>query len=106
MATGQGWVTSAAQRLAAAWKALRHGGADVLRQPTGRRRALILVAAVLVSAYALGVHCYVLLTPDIGVRCAFTPVVNTFFPEYLCPDGQDPLQAGDRIVRVGAHEVP
>jgi transcriptional regulator with GAF, ATPase, and Fis domain len=63
------------------------------------------VAAVLVCSYAAGVLGYVLATPEIGVRCAFTPVVNHFYAEFLYPPDQPPLQEGDRIVRVGDQPV-
>jgi len=105
MSTAEKEGASLRQRLTAFGSLLRNLGGDLLRQPTLRRRALILVAAVLVCVYALGVHFYVLLTPEIGVRCAFSCVVNHFYPEYLCPEGQEPLRFGDEIVRVGDHPV-
>jgi transcriptional regulator with GAF, ATPase, and Fis domain len=83
---------------------LRSGG-DPLRSPlAARRRFLIVLASFLVCGYAGGVLGYVLLTPEIGVRCAFTPVVNYFYPEFLYP-GQEPLREGDRIVRLAGTPV-
>src|SRR5262249_35661319 len=61
--------------------------------------------AFLVCAYAIGVLGYVLLMPEVGVRCAFTPVVNHFYAEFLYPEDQPPLRAEDRIVRVGDRDV-
>ena len=55
-------------------------------------------AALLVGSYAVGVFGYVLATPEIGIRCAFSPVVNRFYPEFLYPEQQEPLKEGDIIV--------
>jgi transcriptional regulator with GAF, ATPase, and Fis domain len=68
------------------------------------------MAGLLVFAYAGGVLCYVMLTPDIGVRCAFTPVVNQFNDDFL-PDfekesTEEPrLQGDDEIVQIGDQPV-
>src|SRR4051794_25984445 len=75
------------------------------RDPVARRRAWIVCAAVFVCAYAVGVLGYVLLTPEIGVRCAFTPVVNHFYDEFHYPGSGPMLQPDDRIVEVGGHRV-
>src|SRR5262249_13493191 len=40
----------------------------------------------------------------LGIRCAFTPVVNEFDGSFLAP-GQEPLQPGDRIVAVDGRGV-
>jgi transcriptional regulator with GAF, ATPase, and Fis domain len=64
-----------------------------------------LLAAVLVLAYAGGVLGYVLATPEIGTRTAFTPVVNQFHPEFLYPEDQEPLREGDVITRIGSDDV-
>jgi transcriptional regulator with GAF, ATPase, and Fis domain len=78
----------------------------LLSQRVARRRLGVVVAAVLVCAYAAGVLGYVLARPEVGIRCAFTPVVNHFYPEFLYPEkGQTPLQEGDRIVRLGGQPV-
>src|ERR671939_1307300 len=88
---------------------LRSLGGALLRQDrasaVARRRLLIGVVAFLACAYALGVFGYVLSTPEIGVRCAFTPVVNHFYQEFLYPEEQAPLREGDRIVQVGDQPV-
>jgi transcriptional regulator with GAF, ATPase, and Fis domain len=73
-------------------------GRGLLRQRTCRRRFLICVAAVLVLGYAVGVLGYVRSTPEIGIRCAFTPVVNHFFPEFLYPPDQEKIESGDVVV--------
>jgi transcriptional regulator with GAF, ATPase, and Fis domain len=74
-------------------------------QPVTRRRLLIVVAGVLVCGYAAWVLAYVRSTPEIGVRCAFSPVVNLFYPEFLYPPDQEPLRPGDLIVRLGNRRV-
>jgi len=81
------------------------GGSALLRQPIARCRLAIVIALFLVCAYATGVISYVMLTPDIGVRCAFTPVVNHFNPEFLFESDADPLQGDDTIVQIGDQEV-
>jgi transcriptional regulator with GAF, ATPase, and Fis domain len=64
----------------------------------------IVAAAFLVCAYAGGVLGYVwLFSPDIGVRCAFTPAINDFNREFLiagkAPKGDDTItQLGDQDV--------
>ena len=74
-----------------------------------RRQAGIALVSLMVFAYSISVLTYVLATPEIGVRCAFTPVVNHFYPEFLypsdTPDKQMALQAGDRILSVGGQPV-
>src|SRR5947209_5531720 len=80
-------------------------GAALLAQPAARRRLLIVVSACLVGGYALGVLGYVLTTPEVGVRCAFTPVVNYFYSEFLYPEDQEPLREGDRIVQLAGQPV-
>ncbi|MHB1425092.1 MAG: hypothetical protein ACYC3I_18120, partial [Gemmataceae bacterium] len=82
---------------------------SMLLQRKGTRRRLTIVAAtVLVFAYAGGVINYVMHTPDIGVRCAFTPVVNHFNHDFLYrADSTDAQSLGgdDRIVQIGDQEV-
>lgn len=73
-----------------------------------RRRLAIVTAAVLVFAYAGGVIGYVMLTPDIGIRCAFTPVVNQFNRDFLylpASPGVEPLQGDDVIVEINGKPV-
>jgi transcriptional regulator with GAF, ATPase, and Fis domain len=66
---------------------------------------IIILAAMLVCGYAAGVIGYVRSTPEIGVRCAFTPVVNYFYDNFLLPAKQEPLRPGDRITRLGDNPV-
>jgi transcriptional regulator with GAF, ATPase, and Fis domain len=88
------------------WKGwLRALWHDLLRDPITRRRAWIVVAGLLVCGYAVGVFGYVLATPEIGVRCAFTRIVNHFYPEFLYPRDQKPLGEGDTLVKVGGQPV-
>jgi transcriptional regulator with GAF, ATPase, and Fis domain len=83
----------------------RSFAADLVRTPVGRKRLLILIAAVLVLTYAGGVLGYVLTTPEIGTRTAFTTVVNQFHREFLYPEGQEVLRQGDRITRVADQDT-
>jgi transcriptional regulator with GAF, ATPase, and Fis domain len=84
-----------------AWR----GTAEFLRLPSGRHRLVIVGAALLALAYAVSVLGYVMFTPEIGIRCAFTPVVNHFYREFLYPQDQDEIRPGDVIVQVGDHPV-
>ena len=90
---------------AAAVGRLRAAGETLWRQPAARRRLFIVVAAMLVCSYALGVLGYVIATPEIGVRCAFTPIVNHFYPQFLDPPDQEPIHEGDVIVAVAGRPV-
>src|SRR5207237_2351739 len=74
---------------------------EILRHPGGRRRLLIVTATVLVLTYAAGVLTYVVTTPEIGVRTAFTTAVNRFYPEFAYPEGDARLKPGDVIRKVG-----
>jgi transcriptional regulator with GAF, ATPase, and Fis domain len=74
-------------------------------QPVARRKLAVIIAAVFVWSYALAVLAYVLATPEIGVRCAFTPVVNHFDSDFLYPRDQTPLVEGDTIEQVGNQPV-
>jgi transcriptional regulator with GAF, ATPase, and Fis domain len=76
-----------------------------LRQQITRRRLAVIAAAVLVFAYAVGVTAYVMLTPDIGIRCTFSPVVIHFNSDFLYPTESEPIQADDTIVQLGNQEV-
>lgn len=79
---------------------------QVLRtDATVQRRAGIVLAAVLVCGYAIGVMAYAQSVPDIGIRCAFTPVVNRFNPEFRYPPDQDPLQPYDRVIKLGDQSI-
>jgi transcriptional regulator with GAF, ATPase, and Fis domain len=77
----------------------------LVRTSVGRRRLLILLSGVLVLAYAGGVLGYVLSTPEIGARTAFTTVVNEFNRDFLYPKNQEPLRQNDAIKRVGDRRV-
>src|SRR5262249_7591231 len=77
------------------------------RDPAARCRAWVVCASLFVCVYAAGVLGYVLATPELGLRCAFTPVVNHFYDEFLfaaVADASAPRQ-GDRIVEVGGQQV-
>src|SRR5262245_30245195 len=75
---------------------------NILQQKIARRRLAIVVAAFLVCAYAGGVLSYVwLFSPDIGVRCAFTPVVNHFNDEFLFEKYGEAPAGNDTITRLG-----
>jgi transcriptional regulator with GAF, ATPase, and Fis domain len=79
-----------------------------LERKSARRRLAIVVATVLVFAYAGGVLSYVMMMPDIGVRCAFTPVVNHFNKDFFfapaSPNAKPP-SGDDEIVSIGGQEV-
>jgi transcriptional regulator with GAF, ATPase, and Fis domain len=66
---------------------------------------LIVASTFLVCAYAFGVGWYVMRTPEIGVRCTFSPVVNHFDKEFLDPESQLSLQEDDTIVQLGNQRV-
>src|SRR5262249_24381917 len=86
-------------------KRLWSAGASLFSQTVTRRRLLVVLATFLVTDYALGVLPYVLAIPEIGLRCAFTPVVNLVFEEFIYPEGQEPIQPGDRVVQLGDQPV-
>jgi len=80
----------------------------LLQRKGARDRLAIVAATVLVFAYAGGVISYVMMMPDIGVRCAFTPVVNQFNDRfYFAPasQGARPPSGDDKIVRIGGVDV-
>lgn len=77
----------------------------LVRDTRARHHLAILVTSLVVLGYAAGVLAYVVITPEIGVRCAFKPVVNQFFPEFLYPDDQKPIDVGDTIVMIGRRPV-
>jgi hypothetical protein len=93
------------ERMRALTPDFRALGRGLFHDPITRRRTWILVAALLVCGYAACVLGYVLTTPEIGVRCAFTPVVNYFYPAFLSPEQQLPLHEGDVIVQVADQPV-
>jgi transcriptional regulator with GAF, ATPase, and Fis domain len=67
--------------------------------PIPWRQALLFGAGILACVYAGIVLCFVPLTPDIGFRCAFTPVVKQVFPS----NEQTFPRVGDTIVQVGSY---
>jgi transcriptional regulator with GAF, ATPase, and Fis domain len=96
----QGW-----QRSRRRYTAARAAFVAFYRHPHALARSLIVLATLLVCAYAVGVLWFVLAAPDIGVRCAFNPVVDRFYPEFLLPEDQEPLQPGDTIVQLGRDPI-
>jgi transcriptional regulator with GAF, ATPase, and Fis domain len=79
---------------------------SLVRQPIARRRLFILIAAILVCTYALGVVAYVSSIPDIGLRSAFTPIVTQIYPDYiLAPTEELPDLRDNRILQVGDHHI-
>ncbi len=70
-------------------------------------RFWIASAAVLSLIYGLSVLAYVLLAPDIGIRCAFTTVVNHFYPQFLDPSvpDQEPMEPSDTIVQLDSTPI-
>src|SRR4051812_12493440 len=77
-----------------------------LRDASMRYHVLIVLAALFVCAYAAGVIGHVLTMPDIGVRCAFSTVVNQFEKEFRFPSDQpETLKVQDRVLRVGDQPI-
>lgn len=68
--------------MGAIWQGVRSCWSWV-SEPAHRRHLLIVTVAILVCAYAAAVLGHVVLTPDLGIRCAFTTVVNQFDPVFL-----------------------
>ena len=76
-----------------------------VRSPVYRPRWFILLASCFVCGYALSVFAYVLSLPDIGLRCAFSPVVNRSDPSYA-PKGQSWPDLRDyTILQLGDQKV-
>ncbi len=94
-------LSSALQRLP---RQTRNLAIALATQRIARRRLAVVVAAGFVWCYALAVLGYVLVTPEIGIRCAFTLVVSHFDGEFLVRD-QEALHDGDVIVQVGNRRV-
>jgi len=88
-------------------RGLGRSALEGLRQPASRRRALIIVAGILMGTYALSVFGYVVATPDIGLRCAFTPVVNHVYTDFLyTPEGKAPTDLrGYTVVQIGRYHI-
>jgi transcriptional regulator with GAF, ATPase, and Fis domain len=68
---------------------------------------LILIAAVLVCSYAIGVFSHVASMPDLGLRFGFGCLVNRVYPGFIdTPNGEEqPDLAGKKIVGIGSHPV-
>jgi transcriptional regulator with GAF, ATPase, and Fis domain len=69
----------------------------------GWRKTLFVLAGVLALAYALVVLCYVPFAPDIGLRCAFTPVIKEVDASFLA--AVDHPEKGDTLVAVGDYPI-
>src|SRR4051794_28341992 len=84
---------------------LRQVARAVMREPVARSRLVIILAGFLVCGYAAGVLTYVLTTPEIGIRCAFTTVANHIYHEFLIVDPDRAATSapheGDIILEVG-----
>src|SRR5207248_2150766 len=76
-------------------------------QAAGRRRALLVIASILVCVYCAAVMSYVLSIPDIGLRCAFDQEVIRVFPEFIYDEDRSQARelVGANITRIGPHEV-
>jgi transcriptional regulator with GAF, ATPase, and Fis domain len=98
---------SVAQGIGKAGRASWSTARRLILDPVFRRHLSIVLAAFLVCAYAGGVLSYVATTPEIGLRCAFAPVVNHFYPEFLYPEElrQERLKPGDTLRRIGHQEI-
>src|SRR5262245_37726146 len=72
-----------------------------------RRRLLILVAATMVCAYAIGVFGHVVVMPDLGLRFGFGCYVNHVYPGFLeTPHSEAaPDLVGTRIEKIGQQPV-
>jgi transcriptional regulator with GAF, ATPase, and Fis domain len=76
---------------------------EFLRRPVYRRRLFVVLAGLFVCFYAAGVFWYVLWVPYLGLRCAFTPVINQVTDGFVrVPEGQEePALDGCAVVQVG-----
>src|SRR5262245_9128594 len=94
-------------RLAAAALQLASTSVGSLREPSCRQRLLILLAAILVCAYAIGVFSHVSTTPDLGLRFAFSRIVNRVYPEFLVVSEDEPVPdlQDAQIVQIGEHHI-
>jgi transcriptional regulator with GAF, ATPase, and Fis domain len=66
------------------------------------RKAFLVGAAFLAFLYAVAVLCYVPWTPDIGIRCAFSPIVKHVS---LTGPGEKPAP-NDTLRKVGHYQFP
>src|SRR5262245_39552591 len=70
------------------------------------RTFLLFVAGILACVYALSVLAYVQSIPDIGLRCAYSPVVNVVDPNFLRGDAPSPMALREcTIVELGGRPV-
>ncbi len=71
------------------------------------QKVLVLGSALLVTAFVVGVLWHVQVVPEIGLHCAFRPVVNRFYPDYVrCADGRPvPDLEGARVEQIGVAPV-
>jgi DNA-binding NtrC family response regulator len=76
-----------------------------LTHPATGCRVIIVLVFLFMAIYAAGLLSYVILTPEIGVRCAFTPIVNHFYPEFRALEADEPLTEGDKITAVAGQRV-
>jgi transcriptional regulator with GAF, ATPase, and Fis domain len=54
--------------------------------------------------YTAGLLGFVIAVPELGIRCAFTPIVNYAFPGFVAADNA-PLAEGDRIVALAGQPL-
>jgi DNA-binding NtrC family response regulator len=101
----RGLFMAGRQKASAFWTETSAGAVALLRQRACQCRLVIVLAAFLVCGYAAGVLGYAVVTPEIGIRCAFTPVVNHFSREFLYPEDQEGLREDDVILRIGNQRV-
>src|SRR5439155_326618 len=74
---------------------------------TWRRKALLLLTGGLVCLYAVSVLWYVQTIPDMGLRSAFSPIINHVDRTFLRDEeGAPPPNLRDCvIVQIGEHSV-
>lgn len=71
-----------------------------------RRKSCIILAAAFVCVYAIGVVVYTRSRPDVGIRSAFTTVVNRFDESFLFPENQQvKLKPYDRLIQLGNKKI-
>jgi transcriptional regulator with GAF, ATPase, and Fis domain len=72
------------------------------KPPLAWPKHLIILAGAVALAYALTVLCYVAQTPDIPLRCAFSPVIsNEVDSSQVFPTGSGAILPGDHLLQVG-----
>src|SRR5262245_39296339 len=67
-------------------------------------KAFVVLAGLLVCLYAASVLSYVQSIPDIGLECAFTPVVNNFDSSFLRSEAPTTLRFS-KVVQLAGHRV-